>query len=130
MLTSNFSDSPEFSTLKKISKSTPEGEVILKYFDRSKVNLQIDAKKIYEINEVHTKFKNLNFENVRRMLLWYSINDREANSLSKILANGINGSNGGMGHGFYFRDRINKFFKYENNDFGLLLLCDVAVGSM
>jgi hypothetical protein len=35
--------------LEKISKSTSEGELILKYFDRSKVNLQINVKKFMRL---------------------------------------------------------------------------------
>jgi hypothetical protein len=122
-------DLPEFYSLTKISKNSSEGTLIMKYFERSRANnLEIKIKKIYEINKLNTKFSNPHFENSRRMLLWYTFNDNE--SLSKILTNGIKYENGKMGRGLYFRDRINRFSKYEDNDFGLLLLCDVAVGSM
>lgn len=124
-------DLPEFYSLEKISKYSSEGTLIMKYFERSRANkLEIKVKKVYEINKLNTKFSNPHFENSRRMLLWYTFNNKENDSLSKILTNGIKYENGNMGRGLYFRDRINRIFKYEDNDFGLLLLCDVAVGSM
>lgn len=124
-------DLPEFYSLTKISKYSGEGTLIMKYFERSRAyNLEIKVKKIFEINKLYTKFSNPHFQNSRRMLLWYTFNNKENDSLSKILTSGIKYENGKMGRGLYFRDRINRFSKYEDNDFGLLLLCDVAVGSM
>ena len=111
-----------------------DGIIIAKYFDRSRAHYledELRLKKIYEINKLSNKYPNSEFVDKKRLLLWYSVdNSKGIESLAKILKNGISYENGKMGRALYFRDRIKRFLKYADKDFGLLLLCEVGVGNM
>ena len=125
---------PEFYELNKVSKYSLDGIVISKYFERSRAHYledELKLKRIYEINKPSNKYPNREFVNKKRMLLWYSVNtsSKGSDQLNKILNNGISYENGKMARALYFRDRIKRFIKYCDYHFGILLLCEVAVGN-
>ena len=126
--------------LKVVEMESAEGMIVQKYFKQTNAH-NIRDMKMSRIWSVYRKdqeriFVEREHHKERCLLLWHGT---KRGNLTSIMQNGFlkpvqneNVKHGAMfGKGIYFSDRVSKSARYSDREgYGLLFLCEVAVGKM
>ena len=125
----------DLNQFRKLSTHSSDAILIKDYFEKSQSVGQkaVKLRNIYSVyREDHEKrLIKCGYQTHHRLLLWHGT---KANNLGGILKTGFRLPTDDklmFGKGIYFADRVTKSCDYsDQSGSGILLLCDVSVGSM
>ena len=119
----------------KLSTHSSEAVLITDYFEKSQTIGQkpVKIRNIYSIYRENQRkqFVKCGYDIQRRILLWHGTKCKNLNGILKSGFRLPSNDKLTFGDGIYFADRVTKSCDYcDQKSPGILLLCDVSVGSM